>query len=124
MKRRIVAFFCLFSIMGGIVLTGCGEKTGKNGIIKPNFTSLNFMAGAVITYESLKKKETPDAENLFSDDDKAWTPEDLNRSPAEGQEDVCNSTAEIKLQEPEYLVADEVKITQSFYNLLLNAITH
>lgn len=100
MKRRIVAFFCLFSIMGGIVLTGCGKKTGKNGIIKPNFTSLNFMAGAVITYESLKKKETPDAENLFSDDDKAWTPEDLNRSPAEGQEDVCNSTAEIKLQKP------------------------
>lgn len=100
MKRRIVAFFCLFSIMGGIILTGCGKKTGKNGIIKPNFTSENFMAGAVITYESLKKKETPDAENLLSDNDKAWTPQNLNRSPAEGQRDVCNSVTEIKLQKP------------------------
>ncbi|HZK21593.1 MAG TPA: glycoside hydrolase family 18 protein [Oscillospiraceae bacterium] len=98
MKKRIIALFCLFSIIGGIFLSGCGKKTEKNEIIKPTFTSENFAAGATVTYESLKQKEVPDAENLFSDDNKAWTPQDLNRSPSEGQKDVCNSVVEIELQ--------------------------
>lgn len=61
------------------------------------FESENLAEGAVITFESLKKGEKPDAENMLADNGECWTPQSPNRTPAEGFDDTNNSVAEIKL---------------------------
>lgn len=62
-----------------------------------NMKSENVAQGAKIVYESLKKGEKSDAENLLADNKKCWTPQYLNRMPEEGQPDTENSWVEIEL---------------------------
>ncbi|MDE6471101.1 MAG: glycoside hydrolase family 18 protein [Eubacterium sp.] len=61
------------------------------------FESENLAEGAVITFESLKQGEKPDAENMLADNNNCWTAQSPNRLPAEGFDDTNNSVAEIKL---------------------------
>lgn len=63
--------------------------------------SENLVKNAKITFESLKKREKPDAQNLLLDNNKCWTPSDIARSPAEGHQDSNNSYAEIQLAKTE-----------------------
>lgn len=71
--------------------------SGDDNIKSMSFQSENIVQNAKITFESLKKDEKPDAENLLCDNDKCWTPQSPDRSPAEGYDDVNNSVAEIEL---------------------------
>jgi len=68
--------------------------------VAAQFKSENVLENAVVSSESLKKGEKPDAANMLTDDDKCWTPQNPMRSPAEGFEDGNNSYAEIKLESP------------------------
>lgn len=62
-----------------------------------NIKSENLMDGAEIVYESLKKGEKSDAENLLADNKKCWTPQYLCRMPEAEQPDTPNSWVEIQL---------------------------
>lgn len=64
-----------------------------------NFQSENTVQNAKIIFESLKKSESADAENMLYDNDKCWTPQSPNRTPEEGYDDVNNSVAEIELSQ-------------------------
>lgn len=81
------------------LFTGCGTSSGSDALIQPQFASPNLAKGAKVISESLKKGERADAQNLLTEGSKAWTPRDLDRKPAEGQPDACNSAVEIQLQE-------------------------
>ena len=49
--------------------------------------SENLAERAAVVFESLKKGEKADAENLLSDNNECWTPQAPNRMPAEGYAD-------------------------------------
>lgn len=59
--------------------------------------SENVLAGATVTFESLKQGETPDAQALLEENDNCWTPQDPDRQPEEGSPDANNSYVEIQL---------------------------
>ncbi|MGN1421308.1 MAG: glycoside hydrolase family 18 protein [Eubacterium sp.] len=81
--------------VGKTVNIGSGAENFK----AMSFQSENIIQNAKITFESLKKGEKADAENMLCDNDKCWTPQSPNRTPAEGCDDVNNSVAEIELSE-------------------------
>lgn len=62
--------------------------------------SENAAEGATIVFESLKKGEKADAENLLADDNQCWTAQAPNHSPADGCEDANNSYVELQLSQP------------------------
>ncbi len=97
MGRRFICFSIILALVVGITLAACKEKPEEIVLIKPNFSSENLAAGGSIVYESLKKEQKPTAANMLLDNDSAWEAMDLGRNPAEGQPDVCNTQAEIKL---------------------------
>lgn len=59
--------------------------------------SENIAEGATIAFESLKEGEKADAVNLLADNNKCWTAQAPNRTPAEGYADVNNSYVELQL---------------------------
>ncbi|MGN1328513.1 MAG: glycosyl hydrolase family 18 protein [Eubacterium sp.] len=103
-KKAIKAAVAV-AVVGAIILTplqigssltiGSAEKDFK----AMNLQSENIVENAKITFESLKKGEKADAENLLYDNDKCWTPQNPDRTPADGCDDVNNSVAEIELSE-------------------------
>ena len=70
-----------------------------NSLIPATTTGENLLKGAKVVYESLKEGEKKDAEALLRDDSSCWTPQNPDRSPAEGYPDVNNSYVEIELSE-------------------------
>ncbi len=90
----VVAALVLTPSMAGVF---GGAKWEGDSLPSLTLQSQNVMEGASIAFESLKKGEEPDAANLLTQDDSCWTPQDPNRSPAAGQEDVNNSYVEIQL---------------------------
>lgn len=81
------------------LFSGCNRSAGADAFIQPQFASPNLAKGAKILQESLKKGEKADAANLLTADNKAWTPQELDRKPAEDQPDACNSAVEIQLEQ-------------------------
>ena len=69
----------------------------KTDLLPLSLKSENMMHGAKIVFESLKKDEEPDAENLLSDSSACWTAQAPARRPAEGFADANNSYVEIEL---------------------------
>lgn len=80
--------------------TSANIASQKKETVAMNFQSDNVIKNAKITFESLKKNEKADAENILADNDKCWSPQDPDRTPAEGCEDVNNSFVEIELSQP------------------------
>lgn len=101
MKRKFktISLICIVCMLTTIafVFIGCKKKITEEDLLQPQFTSDNLLKGATIEFESLQMKEKPDAANLLKDDKSVWTPQDLNRSPVNGQPDVCNTVVEIAL---------------------------
>lgn len=102
-KRKAVKAFISGVVVSAIVI-GCfcisgvqSASTENNIYTEISMQSENVMTGAKIAFESLKKGEKPDAENLLADNDKCWTAQSPNRTPAEGCEDANNSYVEIEL---------------------------
>ena len=76
---------------------GSGELTADE-LPALTMRSEDLLAGAAVSFESLKSGEEADAANLLDGDDKNyWTPQDPARDPAEGQEDGNNSYVELQL---------------------------
>lgn len=76
---------------------GSGELTAEE-LPALTMRSENLLAGATVSFESLKSGEEADAANLLDgDDENYWTPQDPARDPAEGQEDGNNSFVEFQL---------------------------
>lgn len=59
--------------------------------------SENLIKGATLTFESLKDGEKADAAALLDNSGKCWTPQEIDRMPADGTADANNSYVEIKL---------------------------
>ncbi len=82
--------------IGGTLLFGCTPSA--DDFVQPQFSSPNLIDGACsVTYETLKKNERADAQNILAVDGKCWTPSYPDRDPADGQPEVCNSYVEIDL---------------------------
>ena len=62
-----------------------------------SFDSPNLAEGAEVVFESLKKGEKADAQNLADGNGKCWTAQSPAGSPAEGCDDTNNSYVELKL---------------------------
>ncbi|MGN0544059.1 MAG: glycoside hydrolase family 18 protein [Acutalibacteraceae bacterium] len=71
--------------------------TDAKELIEITVTSPNLAEGAKVTFESLKKDEKADAENLLQDNNKCWTAQSPAGAPAEGCRDTNNSYVEIEL---------------------------
>lgn len=82
-----------------ILLSNSADKWDGDSLPPITLQSKNLLEGGSILYESLKKGEKPDAENLLKNSNDCWTPQDPDRSPADGSEDSNNSYVEIKLKE-------------------------
>lgn len=101
-KKEIIISVISSLVIAGIVLSSTLIVSNSNmnttsDLQEMTFESQNALVNAEITFESLKKGEKPDAENLLADNSKCWTPCDPNRSPEEGYDDSNNSVVEIKL---------------------------
>lgn len=94
---KAICLLLLVAVICGLSAGCVGVKTSD--YVKPQFVSANVMQGAKIIKESLKKNEKPDAENLLSQDNKAWTPTFIDRKPINDKEDTMNSAVEIQLKE-------------------------
>jgi len=82
--------------------------------------SENLAERAAVVFESLKKGEKADAENLLSDNNECWTPQAPNRMPAEGYADANNSYVEIELSEKSEIntaVIEEVGNQAQYFRL-------
>lgn len=101
-KKTVKALIAVI-LVGALILVpmnvakSVNTESGENGFIAMNFQSENIVQNAKITFESLKKGEKADAENLLNDNEECWTPQNPDRSPAEGYDDVNNSVVEIEL---------------------------
>lgn len=102
-KKKVFSSLISSVIVCAMIVTMVNFPNVSNG---PNeshtfppvtFESDNLAEGAVITFESLKKGEKPDAENMLADNEKCWTAQSPARQPAEGFNDANNSVAEIRL---------------------------
>lgn len=93
-----VAVVCALVIVP-INISSSAKLGIKSNIYEAKFKTENIADGAAITFESLKKGEKSDAENLLIDNNKCWTPQSPNGFPAEGCENVNNSVAEITLSQ-------------------------
>lgn len=102
-KKKVISSLISNAVICAMIITMVNLPSVSNG---PNesstfppvaFESENLAEGAVITFESLKQGEKPDAENMLADNNKCWTAQSPNRLPAEGFDDANNSVAEIKL---------------------------
>lgn len=75
-------------------------NSGNETLPQIALQSENAAEGATIVFESLKKGEKADAENLLTDDNQCWTAQAPNHSPADGCEDANNSYVELQLSQP------------------------
>lgn len=100
MKKKIliITAITLLAVVLGVVLASCSQSIKPEDYIRPQFNSENLIKGAKITYETLKKGEKADASNILSDNNKAWTPQYLNREPRKDEPALMNSAVEIKLE--------------------------
>lgn len=96
MKKKIAILAFLLVIILTFAFTGCSTVNASK-LIQPKFSTSNLMEDATIISETLKKGESADGKNILKDDSKSWTPKAVNRKPSNGQEDVCNTAVEIKL---------------------------
>ncbi|MGN1122969.1 MAG: hypothetical protein ACI4RR_01395, partial [Eubacterium sp.] len=92
-----LAVICAIILLPIKIGTSVNTVSGVKDFKAMNLQSKNITENAKITFESLKKGEKADAENLLCDNDKCWTPQSPNRTPAECCDDVNNSVAEIEL---------------------------
>lgn len=97
-KALFVSVIVLVTVVLSLVLASCSKGITPEDYIRPVFKSENLIKGASITYETLKKGEKADAKNILSDDDKAWTPQYMNREPREGEPELMNSAVDIQLE--------------------------
>lgn len=86
------------ALMATPVVLNQTVSSSQNGSKIPvvNMQSENAVLGAKVTYESLKKGEKADAENLLKDSG-YWTPQDPARMPEDKTKDINNSYVEIEL---------------------------
>ncbi|MGN0532321.1 MAG: glycoside hydrolase family 18 protein [Eubacterium sp.] len=92
-----VVVICAIVIAPLKIGTSVNVGSGEKDFMAMDIQSKNIIENGKITFESLKKGEEPDAENLLCDNDKCWTPQSPNRSPAQGYDDANNSVVEIEL---------------------------
>lgn len=84
------------------------------------FETQNLAEGAEVVFETLKKGEKADAQNLADNNGKCWTPQSPAGSPAEGCEDANNSYVELKLAEKSEIntaVIEEVGNQAQYFRL-------
>ncbi|MCI9110997.1 MAG: hypothetical protein HFJ99_00315 [Eubacterium sp.] len=120
--RAVVSVLIVCCLM--LSLAYMGQKSGfiqQNGAVVPiTMQSENLAEGAAVVFESLKKGEKADAENLLSDNNECWTPQAPNRMPAEGYADANNSYVEIELSEKSEIntaVIEEVGNQAQYFRL-------
>ncbi|MGN0528650.1 MAG: glycoside hydrolase family 18 protein [Eubacterium sp.] len=93
------AVICAIILVPLKIGTSVNIDSAKKEAVAMNFQSENITKNAKIIFESLKKGEKADAENILADNGKCWTPQDPDRSPADGCDDVNNSYVEIELSQ-------------------------
>lgn len=95
--RSLISSFVIAAIILSLTVIGKTDPDTPVGTL-PEITlnSDNLLKNAAVSYETLKEGEKPDASNLLADDGKCWTPQDPDRTPAEGYPDANNSVAEIQ----------------------------
>lgn len=82
-----------------LATTGSAAQWEGDKIAPYTLQSDNLMQGAKIVHESLKQDEKADAANLLEDNDKFWTAQCPDGTPANSEADVNNSYVEIQLAE-------------------------
>lgn len=92
----VCAIILSVSYLPNIAETDSGNETLPQIALQ----SENAAEGATIVFESLKKGEKADAENLLTDDNQCWTAQAPNHAPADGCEDANNSYVELQLSQP------------------------
>ena len=97
MKKLLSGLLAGTLLASCFLFSGCGPSA--DDFVQPEFSSPNLVAGATVTFESLKKGERAGGADILADDGKNWTPSYPDRKPAEGYTDGCNSYIEIKLKE-------------------------
>ncbi|MGN0447321.1 MAG: glycoside hydrolase family 18 protein [Acutalibacteraceae bacterium] len=100
--RGICIFYFLFAISFVLLVPMKMDFALRRFLHADSFTKMtlrskNEIEGAEIIFESLKKGEKPDAENLLTDNSKFWTPQSPNSSSEDGCSDANNSYVEIQL---------------------------
>lgn len=99
--KAIIAAVLIIALVAvpTIFVSNSADKWDGDSLPAITLKSENLLEGGSILYESLKEGEKADAKNLLEEGNACWTPQDPNRSPAEGSEDANNSYVEIKLKE-------------------------
>lgn len=99
--KAIIAAVLIIALVAvpTIFVSNSADKWDGDSLPAITLKSENLLEGGSILYESLKEGEKADAKNILEEGNACWTPQDPNRSPAEGSEDANNSYVEIKLKE-------------------------
>lgn len=96
--KSVIACVVIAALMiSPTVFSGIGNSTTADDLPAIKLQSEDLMDGAKIIYESLKQGEKADALNLLADNNKCWTAQDPDRSPADANADINNSYVEIEL---------------------------
>lgn len=102
-KKKVVRSLITSVVCCALILTMINLPSVSNGadeadaLLPVTLESQNLAEGAEVVFETLKKGEKPDAQNLADDNGKCWTPQSPAGSPAEGCENANNSYVELKL---------------------------
>ena len=112
MKKGIFPFLVVFMITGSFLTSvGCGTQDPEQNpmfrplqdvkpeILVPRMLSRNVLEGAQLVGENVRKSIEPSARFLLTDDDSYWAAYAIARQPADGQRDLLNTYAEIRLSE-------------------------
>lgn len=99
--KAIIAAVLIIALVAvpTIFISNSTDKWDGDSLPAITLKSENLLEGGSILFESLKQGEKADAKNLLEEGNNCWTPQEPNRSPAEGSEDANNSYVEIKLKE-------------------------
>lgn len=111
-SAMILSVFCIANHSKGV--------TDSTELLPITFQSEDIMNGAKVVFESLKKDEKPDADNLLKDNNDCWTAQAPARRPADGYADANNSYVEIELAKPSEMntaVIEEVGNQAQYFRL-------
>lgn len=92
-----VLLVCCLVLSASYISTVPSSSNSNENLPEITLQSENAAADASVVFESLKEGEKADAVNLLADDDKCWTAQAPNRTPAEGFADANNSYVELQL---------------------------
>lgn len=96
--KAVIACIVIAALMiSPTAFSGIGNSASGDDLPPITLGAEDLTKGAKIVYESLKKGEKADAQNLLEDNAKCWTAQDPDRMPANAEADINNSYVEILL---------------------------